>query len=163
MTDGSKHAGGCLCGALRYETEGPPDRVVFCHCRFCQRATGTAYLVETMFPRTHFRTTKGSPATYTLHSAGSGKRVVINFCATCATKIYLDLDRVPNDVGLYSGTYDDPNWFERSPTNSKHIFLDFAQRGTLVHAGVNAFHEHVSTRDGIPTTPVVFEAPHLVK
>ena len=130
---------------------------------FCQRATGTAYPVETMFPRSRFRLTKGMPSTYSLTSAGSGKRVVINFCATCGTKIYLDLDRVPNDVGLYSGTYDDPNWFERSGANSKHIFLDFAQRGTLMHAGMNVFHEHVTARDGAPTTPVVFDQPHLVK
>jgi hypothetical protein len=163
MSSENKHAGGCLCGEIRFETDGPPDRVVFCHCRFCQRATGTAYLVETLFPRTRFRMIKGKPATYTLNSTGSGKRVTINFCATCATKIYLDLDRVPNDVGIYSGTYDDPNWFERSADNSKHIFLDVAQRGTLVHAGMKVFHEHVSTRDGTPTTPVVFDKPHLVK
>jgi hypothetical protein len=163
MTDNGKHEGGCLCGALRFETDGQPDRVVFCHCRFCQRATGTAYLVEALFPRTRFRMTKGTPATYAMNSAGSGKRVVINFCATCATKIYLDLDRVPNDVGLYSGAYDDPNWFGRSPANSKHIFLDFAQSGTLVHASMNVFREHINTRDGTPTTPIVFDKPHLVK
>lgn len=163
MNNDTVHEGGCLCGALRYETSGPPDRVVFCHCRFCQRATGTAFLVETMFPRSRFRLTKGTPATYALNSAGSGKRVEIKFCATCATKIYLDLERVPNDVGVYSGTFDDSNWFERSAANSKHIFLDVAQRGTLIHAGMNVFREHVTTRDGTPTTALVFSEPYQVK
>src|SRR6187431_656365 len=38
------HAGGCLCSALRYETLAEPDRITFCHCRFCQRATGSAFM-----------------------------------------------------------------------------------------------------------------------
>jgi hypothetical protein len=157
------HAGGCLCGALRYETTGVPDRIVFCHCKFCQRATGTAFLLEAMFPRTRFRLTQGTPARYELTSAGSGKRVVINFCQACGTKLWLDLDRVPGDIGLYTGTYDDPNWFERLGANSKHIFLDFAQRDTLIHAGVPVFHEHVTGRDGAPATPVTFDRPHQVR
>lgn len=158
----AQHEGGCLCGAIRYETTGAPDRVVICHCKFCQRATGTAYLVETMFPRERFRLTKGTPATYSLTSAGSGKQVVVNFCATCGTKLYLDLERVPGDVGLYSGTYDDPDWFERSPANAKHIFFDVAQRGVLIPAGINVFHEHVTDRDGTANAPVVFDKPHQV-
>ncbi len=158
-----KHEGGCLCGVIRYETVGPPDRIVFCHCKFCQRATGTAYLVETMFPRTRFKLVQGVPATYALTSAGSGRPVVINFCATCGTKIYLDLARVPGDVGLYSGTFDDPSWFDRLPANSKHIFLDFAQPGTLIPAAFPVFHEHVTRSDGTPTEPVVFTTPHAVR
>lgn len=157
-----KHEGGCLCGSLRYETSGPPDRIVFCHCKFCQRATGTAYLLEAMFARTNFKLIKGKPSQYALTSAGSGKQLVINFCAACGTKLWLDLERVPNDIGLYTGTYDDPNWFERLGSNAKHIFLDSAQKGALIHAGVPVFHEHMTTRDGLPTQPTTFDKPHQV-
>ena len=156
------HEGGCLCGALRYKTTGSPDRIVFCHCRFCQRATGTAYLLEAMFARTNFKLTDGTPDRYELISAGSGKKVVINFCANCGTKLWLDLDRVPNDIGLYTGTYDDPNWFDRLGANSKHIFFDFAQRGTLIHAGISVFHEHVTAREGKPSEPITFDTPHQI-
>ena len=156
------HEGGCLCGGIRYQTVGQPDRIVFCHCKFCQRATGTAYLVETMFPRTRFKLLQGTPATYATISAGSGRPIAINFCSTCGTKIYLDLARVPGDVGLYSGTFDDPGWFERKPANSKHIFLDFAQPGTLIPSGMPVFHEHVTRRDGSATDAIVFAEPHEV-
>ena len=50
--------GGCLCGTVRYATKDDPVRVTFCHCRFCQRATGSAYLVEPIFRATE---TDGTP------------------------------------------------------------------------------------------------------
>jgi hypothetical protein len=33
--------GGCQCGAIRYELKQPPRRASICHCRMCQRATGS--------------------------------------------------------------------------------------------------------------------------
>ena len=45
----SRNEGGCLCGAVRFATLGEPSRVTVCHCRFCQKATGSAYLVEPIF------------------------------------------------------------------------------------------------------------------
>src|SRR3546814_6723229 len=33
--------GGCLCGAVRYRTNGPPKRVGVCHCPTCKRQTGS--------------------------------------------------------------------------------------------------------------------------
>jgi hypothetical protein len=72
----------------------------------------------------------GKPATFTQASEGSGKRVTINFCAACGTKLYLDLKRFPAIYGVYDGTFDDPNWLDRSPEMTRHIFLDSAQNGT---------------------------------
>ena len=40
------HHGGCLCGEVRYRTTAKPVRVTISHCTFCQRMTGSAYLVE---------------------------------------------------------------------------------------------------------------------
>ena len=159
----STHQGGCLCGSLRYATIGHPERIVFCHCRFCQRATGSSFLLEAMFKRENFKLVFGAPTKYELTSEGSGKKVVVNFCPTCGTKIFLDLHRAPDMVGLYAGTFDDPNWFDRLGSNSKHIFLDFAQRDTLIHPNLPVFHEHTTTRDGQATEPVVFDKPHQVR
>ena len=158
-----KHEGGCLCGALRYATSGEPERTNYCHCKFCQRATGSAYLVEAMYPRARFALTKGTPARYALKSSGSGKEVVVNFCATCGTKIHLDLERAPDAVGVYVGTYDDPNWFNWINDETRHIFLESAQRGTMVPAGVQVFHQHFRTIDGKLFDPLIFEEPHHVE
>jgi hypothetical protein len=39
-TDGERHTGGCLCGAVVYELHGPLRDVLFCHCVECRRWGG---------------------------------------------------------------------------------------------------------------------------
>ena len=42
--------GGCLCGDVRYEITGEPIESVICHCRMCQRWSGTAFAAAAKFP-----------------------------------------------------------------------------------------------------------------
>lgn len=159
----SVNHGGCLCGAVRYATVSSPLRVTICHCRFCQRATGSAYMVEPVFAKTDFEITSGAPATYSLASQGSGKQVTIHFCATCGTKLFLAFERFPDHFGVYGGTFDDPDWFERTPLTSRHIFLDSARQGTIIPAGVRTWREHTMRNDGTPLESVTFAQPHAIE
>ncbi|MFO1107850.1 MAG: GFA family protein [Bradyrhizobium sp.] len=154
--------GGCLCGSVRYTTASKPIRVTFCHCRFCQQATGSAYMVEPIFEKTNFEVTSGTPTTYSVASRGSGKLVTINFCAVCGTKLFLAFERFPDLVGIYGGTFDDPNWFERTPQLSQHIFLDSAQQGTIIPPGVRAYRQHMMRNDGTRVEPITFQRPHAI-
>ena len=158
----SLNQGGCLCGAIRYATRAKPVRVTYCHCKFCQRATGSAYMVEPIFLKTNFEIISGKPATYALASEGSGKQVTINFCSTCGTKLFLSFERFTSIFGVYAGTFDDPNWFARIPEISKHIFLSSAQNGTMIPAGISSYLEHEIRNDGTPTEPTSFEQPHVI-
>ncbi len=88
--------------------------------------------------------------------------VDVHFCAHCGTKLFLTFERFAA-VGVYGGTFDDPNWFERSATNSRHIFLSAAQRGTIVPAGISAFEQHATTNDGQPIKPTVFAEHHEIR
>ena len=83
-------------------------------------------MVEPIFEKASFEITAGKPATFTQASEGSGKRVSINFCAACGTKLYLDLERFPAIYGIYGGTFDDPNWFDRSPKMTLPVSVRFA-------------------------------------
>ena len=151
------HAGGCLCGALRYEVTADPLVVTVCFCKFCQRATGAQGMVEPIFEVSMFRLTAGDPKRYTHVSAGSGEQVFVHFCADCGTKTHLTFARWPDRLGVYAGTFDDPGWFDLSPDTSKYIFLDSATRGTLVPAGSKAFRQHAWELDGTPATPLILD------
>ncbi len=156
------HEGGCLCGAVRYETLTDPLRVTICHCGFCQRATGSAYMVEPIFRLEDLRVTQGSPTVYQLRSTGSGKLVYIHFCATCGTKLYLSFERFTEACGVYAGTFDDPNWFSIRDDNARHIFIGAARHDTILPAGIATFHEHALQNDGTPAEPLVFDQPHQI-
>ena len=154
--------GGCLCSAVRYQITAKPLRVNVCHCRFCQRATGGATLVEPIFESVHFELLRGSPKVYSHRSSGSGRLIHIHFCAECGTKLYLNFERRPDIMGLCAGTFDDPNWFDRSPHNTRHLFLAYAQKGSLIPPGYPAYVEHASTPDGEPTVPIIYSQVHTI-
>jgi hypothetical protein len=153
------HEGGCLCGATRYRTEGEPIRVTICHCRFCQRATGAAFMVEPIFRPQNVSVTRGAPSIYTHISTGSGKRLHIHSCSTCATKLHVTFERFPDTCGIYSGTFDDPTWFAIEPGTARHIFIDEARPETYLPAGIPLFHQHAVANDGTPHDPLFLDAP----
>jgi len=154
--------GGCLCGKVRYRATAEPVRVTICHCHFCQRATGSAYFVEPIFVRDAFDILAGTLKEFGHRSDGSGKLVSINFCGDCGTKIFLGFERWPDIVGVYAGSFDDPNWFEIRPDNAKHIFLDFGRAGTIIPPGIDTYRRHATENDGTPNQPTVFSEPHVI-
>ncbi len=110
--------GGCLCGEVRYAVNAPTLGVAICTCRFCQKLTGSDYMVEPLFEKTDVQLRSGTPATYDHRSEGSGKRVTVHYCRSCGTALYHHFERFPEQVGVFAGTFDDPTWFERSPRMS---------------------------------------------
>ena len=159
----SRHEGGCLCGALRFAVSADPMRVTVCHCRFCQRTTGTAYLVEPVFLKTQFQITSGTPRTWDTVSAGSGKRVTIHFCATCGARVLLTFERFPDHVGTFGGAFDEPNRLGLASDIVRHVFTGAAQDGTVLPAGVPLFHDHAVRLDGSPNEPAILAAPTVAK
>lgn len=153
--------GRCLCGALVYEAEGQPSTVTVCHCRFCQRATGGAYLVDALFKRARFRILQGTPRVYDHRSEGSGNLVHIHFCEACGTKLWLEFQRWPDLVGVYAGTLDDPNGFDRSPARTHYIFTDQAADWTVMPAGARLYPGDTTTKAGDRVVPHCLAEPRV--
>jgi hypothetical protein len=64
--------GGCLCGAVRYQTDGPPLVGLRCYCRDCQRASGATGLPVMIVDKKQFKVT-GKTGISTV-TGGSGRR-----------------------------------------------------------------------------------------
>lgn len=106
--------GGCLCGAIRYETRRAPSYSGFCHCRDCQRITGTGHCCYMIFDRSDVIAT-GSYRSYQTVAA-NGNISVRHFCGTCGSQIFGS--GLPDDgrLTIYAGTLDDLSAF--NPTDA---------------------------------------------
>lgn len=153
------HEGGCLCGAVRFKATADPVVTTICHCTFCQRLTGSAFLVEPIFRAEAVEFFGDQPREFDTVSQGSGKRVGVNFCGQCGTSLFLRLERFPGLLGLFGGAFDDPNWFTREAEKTKHIFTRSARTDVVLPAGVQLFIDHAYQVDGSPNTPVVLSEP----
>ena len=114
--------GGCLCGAVRYESEGDPVFSLQCHCRDCQRSSGAAYIAAMRVPADRFRITRGAPKCY-VSEADSGNEITRAFCGDCGSPLYVQVSTRPDIVGLRVGTLDDPSGFRADAD----IFVKSAQ------------------------------------
>ena len=97
--------GGCLCGAVRYETAGKPINQRICHCTLCQKAIGAAFNARVLF---RIEDVSLSGATGTFHSSHTLER---GFCKQCGTTLF-SRRLSAGIMGLTVGSLDDPTLFE---------------------------------------------------
>src|SRR5216683_7657710 len=90
----SKIIGGCMCGAVRYESSADAVMQANCYCRDCQRSTGGAFAPVVLVPKEAFKLTKGQLKHYEV-SADSGNKVSRGFCADCGSPIISLLAGMP--------------------------------------------------------------------
>jgi len=106
--------GGCLCGAIRYQSDAPPYRVGYCHCKMCQKGLGNLFATSAFFKLAGFRYLKNSPDWYTADGARRG------FCSTCGSPIaFQRLGFEDEYTAIWLGTLDNPAAFE--PTVEYHL------------------------------------------
>lgn len=150
-----QHQGGCLCGQIRYEVTGQPLRVYHCSCHFCQRITGAAGNVMTPFFKENFALLSGTPDLYEHVSEGSGKKMWLNACENCHCIMFMTWENFSKGVGVFSGSLDDPNWFERSPAVTVYIFASEAPKGTIFPAHFPIYKDHAHSSDGTDLKPEI--------
>ena len=102
--------GGCLCGAVRYQAAGKTLFAVLCHCRDCQRASGTGHVPVMGMPKSSF-TVRGETKGYAVRGT-SGLSAVRHFCPTCGSLLFGTSEVAPDAVSLYVGTLDEPSVFQ---------------------------------------------------
>jgi hypothetical protein len=108
----------CHCGALRVIASGEPERVYLCHCKACQRRTGTAFHFGVSYPKERVRI-DGEHKIYE-RRADSGSKIRFYFCPACGSNLYWESDRNPAVCGVAGGAFVDGNL----PPPSSSIFED---------------------------------------
>jgi hypothetical protein len=99
-------SGGCLCGAVRYQVQWPPEALVVCHCKDCQKQSGSALSVVGVSARDGIEVS-GALETFS-HPGSSGQTVDRRFCGRCGSPILTDTEAARKDgiVFFKAGTLD---------------------------------------------------------
>ncbi len=98
--------GGCQCGAVRYESAGEPAALYICHCRECQKQSGSAFGMSLLMPRSGLRVTRGAQSFWARPTA-SGARLDCAFCRECGSRLWHASDATPRTVTIKAGSLDD--------------------------------------------------------
>ena len=102
-------AGGCICGAVRYQVGDKPLGIYNCHCKDCQRLAGSAYSSSMIVRRETFTLLEGETQLYDKR-AQSGRIVRQHSCAICGTRLFNEPLSSPAIFVVRPGTLDDSSW-----------------------------------------------------
>lgn len=104
--------GRCACGAVTFTAD--TDEVVLsahCHCRDCQKATGSAFATVVGLPESAL-SVEGEQALRSWTVAGMSGEVTRAFCATCGTPMFSASTGGPGIRFVKAGAFDDASWLE---------------------------------------------------
>lgn len=96
-------AGGCYCGAIRYEASGTASNHAVCHCTMCRRTTGAPCVAWFTVARSNYRVLSGTPTSF--RSSNHGTRT---FCPGCGTQLTFADDASPDEVDVTTCSLDVP-------------------------------------------------------
>ena len=97
-------SGGCACGAIRYTCTAAPLFSLNCHCRDCQRESGSAFVPVLGVRKAAFAVSQGSPRYFEV-TADSGHATTRAFCGDCGSPLFGLPGRVPEIVTLRGHGY----------------------------------------------------------
>lgn len=120
-------SGGCACGRVRYQASVEPDEAYLCHCRMCQRSTGSVSIAF-VNAKLDALSWDGEPDWY--DSSPIAKRP---FCSACGTSLGFIFKKDADKMDLTVASFDDPTAFK-----PKH------------HFGAESIHRAWINTEGLP-------------
>ena len=129
--------GGCTCRQIRYRLSGKPLIVHACHCRWCQRETGSVHALNALYEADRVEAIAGEPEIVLTPSAsGRGQRIAR--CPTCRVAVWSNYPQAGDAVRFVRvGTLDDPD--ARPP--DIHIYVSSKQPWVTLPPGARAVPE----------------------
>lgn len=142
--------GGCPCRHVRYRMAAPPLFVHCCHCTWCQRETGSAFVINALIEADRIEILRGEVEIIDTPSA-SGKGQMIHRCPVCRVAVWSNYAGSGDTIRfLRVGTLDDP---DRIPPDI-HIFTSSKLPWVTLPANVPAVPEFYRLKDHWPAESI---------
>jgi len=130
--------GGCTCRYVRYRMSTTPLFVHCCHCRWCQRETGSAFALNALIEADRVQLLHGEVEVVDTPSA-SGKGQKISRCPKCRIAVWSNYGGSGDRVRFVRvGTLDEP---DRLPPDI-HIYTASKQPWVKLAADTPAVQEY---------------------
>jgi hypothetical protein len=138
--------GGCTCRAVRYRMMTKPMFVHCCHCTWCQRETGSAFVINALIETDRVKVLSGKPE-LVLTPSNSGKGQNIARCMDCHVALWSHYPGAgPKAAFVRVGTLDNPN---ACPPDI-HIFTSTKQKWVALPKGARAMKAYYKTAEEWP-------------
>lgn len=130
--------GRCTCGDVRYTITAKPLFVHCCHCRWCQRETGSAFVINAMIEADRVELNTGSPElVHTPSNSGNGQK--ITRCTRCRIALWSNYSGAGDAIRFVRvGTLENP---DGCPPEI-HIFTSSKQPWVVLPPGTPAVSEY---------------------
>lgn len=141
--------GGCDCRYVRYRLTSRPLFVHCCHCRWCQRETGTAFALNALIEADRVVHLGGEPEIVDTPS-NSGQGQLIARCPKCRIALWSNYGGATFARFVRVGTLDNPDAF---PPDI-HIFTASKQPWVVFPPGARVVPEYYDWRQEWPAESV---------
>jgi hypothetical protein len=133
--------GGCACGSVRYRMRSAPMFVHCCHCKDCQRQTGTAFVLNALVETARVEMLSGEPRPSPMPT-DSGRPHTVYRCPDCGTAVWSEYGGLAALRFVRVGTLDDP---QRLPPDV-HIYVRSKLSWITLPGGAPAFDAYYDSR-----------------
>jgi hypothetical protein len=144
-TETTIFTGGCTCGNIRYQLTNTPLFIHCCHCSWCQRETGSAFIINAMIERSCFSLIPSKLDAENIREplrvktpSASGKGQVVYRCPSCFVAVWSEYSSGPIVKFVRQGTLDEAMRF---PPDI-HIFTSTKQPWVKLEGSVPVCEEY---------------------
>ena len=134
-------SGSCFCGAVKYRLTSSPMFVHCCHCRDCQRQTGSAFVLNALIEADRVELLSGETRPFP-QPTNSGRPHVIHRCPDCGTALWSTYGGREQIRFVRAGTLDEPS----ALAPDMHIYTRSKQPWVTLPDGVPAFEAYYDSR-----------------
>ncbi|KAK9773414.1 putative Glutathione-dependent formaldehyde-activating, GFA [Seiridium cardinale] len=142
--------GGCACQRTRYALPSRPIYIHACHCRYCQRETGSAFALNAMYEANLVTLTTPTEPQLIQTPTKSGNPQTIARCPTCGVAVWSHYGTHGGGVIriIRVGTLDEPDAWGFAP--EMHIYTSTKQPWVVLSGEVPLVEEFYDFSDYWP-------------